>query len=461
VVLGGGFGGLAAAQGLAHAPVQVTLVDRRNFHLFQPLLYQVATGALSPADIAAPLRALLARQRNARVLLAEAVDLDVEMRRVILSDGDIGYDSLIVACGSDYHYFGHAEWAPLAPGLKTIEDATRIRRRILIAFEAAEREPDLTRRAEWLTFVIVGGGPTGVELAGALAEIARHTLRRDFRRIDPAAARVLLVEGAERILPSYPLELSVRAEHTLARLRVEARTSTRVIAIADAAVTLERNGTTESVPARTVLWAAGVTGSSFARVLARRSGAELDRAGRVLVGSDLALPGHPEIFVIGDLAAFSHDTGKPLPGVAPVAMQQGRHVAALVARRARGEDGLGGEGSHAESGGADPRRSFRYRDRGTMAVIGRGAAIADFGWLRLSGAVAWLAWLFVHLMALVDFENRILVFIQWAWSYVTWNRGARLITGENPLPLPRSAEDRTPPSPAGSAPAPPREKEPL
>jgi NADH dehydrogenase len=276
LILGGGFGGLAAAQALARAPVQMTLVDRRNFHLFQPLLYQVATGALSPADIAAPLRALLARQRNARVLLAEAVDLDPAARRVVLSDGEIGYDSLIVACGSHHHYFGHPEWAPFAPGLKTLEDATAIRRRILVAFEAAEREPDPARRAEWLTFVLVGGGPTGVELAGALAEIARYTLRHDFRRIDPTAARILLVEGAERLVPSYPPALSARAEHTLARLRVLVRTRTRVTAIAAAAVTLETNGTTERVPARTVVWAAGVTGSPFARVLAERAGAELD-----------------------------------------------------------------------------------------------------------------------------------------------------------------------------------------
>ncbi len=422
VILGGGFGGLAAAKALARAPVAVTIVDRRNFHLFQPLLYQVATGGLSPADIAAPLRALLRRQRNARVLLAEATDLDPAARRVIFSDGALDYDSLIVACGARHHYFGHPEWEPLAPGLKTIEDATAIRRKLLVAFEAAEREPDPALRAAWLTFVVVGGGPTGVELAGALAEIARHTLKHDFRRIDPAAARILLVEGAERILPPYVPVLSARAEIALARLGVETRTSTQVTAITAGQVELERDGRSERISARTVVWAAGVAGAPFGRVLAARAGAELDRAGRVVVRPDLTLPAHPEIFVIGDLASCAAgEGGKPLPGVAPAAMQQGKYAARVIARRARG--------------GAEAEPPFRYRDLGSMAVIGRGAGIADFGWLTLSGAPAWLVWLFVHLMALVDFENRLLVFIQWAWSYATWNRGARLITGESPLPL--------------------------
>jgi len=422
VILGGGFGGLAAAKALARAPVAVTVVDRRNFHLFQPLLYQVATGGLSPADIAAPLRALLRRQRNARVLLAEATDLDPAARRVLFSDGALDYDSLIVACGAHHHYFGHPEWEPLAPGLKTLEDATAIRRKLLVAFEAAEREPDPALRAAWLTFVLVGGGPTGVELAGALAEIARHTLKHDFRRIDPAAARILLVEGVERILPPYVPALSARAESALARLGVETRTRTRVTAITAGSVELECDGRSARISARTVVWAAGVAGAPFGRVLAARAAAELDRAGRVVVRPDLTLPAHPEIFVLGDLASCAAGAdGKPLPGVAQVAMQQGRYAARVIARRARG--------------GAEPEPPFRYRDYGSMAVIGRGAGIADFGWLRLAGAPAWLVWLFVHLMALVDFENRLLVFIQWAWSYATWNRGARLITGESPLPL--------------------------
>ncbi len=420
VILGGGFGGLAAAQALARSAVAVTLVDRRNFHLFQPLLYQVATGALSPGDIATPLRALLRHQRNARVLLAEAVDLDASGCRVLFSDGEIGYDSLIVACGSHHHYFGHAEWEKLAPGLKTIEDATEIRRRLLLAFEAAEREPDPARRAEWLTFVIVGGGPTGVELAGALAEIAQHTLREEFRRSDPRAARILLVEGDDRLLPSYPAELSGQAEASLARLGVEVRRQTLVTGVDPAQVVLKRGEEHEVIRARTVLWGAGVAASGFGRVLAERAAAALDRGGRVVVGPDLTVPGHPEIFVIGDLASAAPEGGNPLPGVAQVAIQEGRYVAEVV---------------HARVGEAPAPAPFRYRDRGNMAVIGRGAGVAELGRVRLHGWLAWLAWLFVHLMALVDFENRLLVFIQWAWNYFTWNRGARLITGESPFPL--------------------------
>ena len=420
VILGGGFGGLAAAQALARTPADVTLIDRRNFHLFQPLLYQVATGALSPGDIAAPLRSLLRRQRNTRVLLAEATDLHPDAPRVILSDGECGYDVLIVACGSHHHYFGHPEWERLAPGLKTVEDATAIRGRLLLAFEAAEREADPARRAEWLTFVIVGAGPTGVELAGALAEIAQHTLRHEFRSVDPRTTRILLVEGAERVLPPYPPPLSARATESLRRLGIEVRERTLVTAIDPEGVVLMRGERSERVAARTVVWAAGVAAEDFGRVLAARRGAELDRIGRVVVGPDLCVPGHPEIFVIGDLAHIAGADGQPLPGVAQVAIQAGRYAAAVIAARARSRPAPA---------------PFRYRDRGSMAVIGRGAAIADFGWLRLHGAPAWLAWLFVHLMALVDFENRLLVFVQWAWDYFTWNRGARLITGENPLPL--------------------------
>lgn len=419
VIIGGGFGGLYAAKSLRRAPVRVTLLDRRNFHLFQPLLYQVATGQLSPANIAAPLRALLKRQKNNRVFLAEAIDIDVESHRVVLSDGEVGYDTLIVAAGVRHHYFGRDEWEKLAPGLKTVEDATEIRRRILLAFEAAEREADPDRLRAWLTFVIVGGGPTGVELAGAVGEIARHTLTRDFRAINPADARIVLVEGMERVLPPYPPRLSARAEAALSRLGVTVRTGAMVTDIQPDVVTVRSGERSERIPTRTVLWAAGVQASTLGSILASATGATVDRAGRVVVEPDLSLRGHPEIFVIGDLAHFSHQTGKPLPGVAPVAMQQGRYVAALIVRRLRGET----------------MPPFRYRDHGSMATIGRAEAVADLGWVRFSGFPAWLAWLFIHLITLVQFQNRVLVLIQWAWNYVTWNRYARLITGQSPLPF--------------------------
>lgn len=421
VIVGGGFAGLYAAQALKRVPVQVTLVDRRNFHLFQPLLYQVATGALSPGNIASPLRGVLNRQKNACVLLAEVVDIDPTQGRVVFSDGDVGYDSLIVATGASHHYFGNEHWAPLAPGLKTIEDATEMRRRILLAFEAAEREPDPDKRRAWLTFVLVGGGPTGVELAGALGEIARHTLTGDFRTINPADARIVLVEGEDRVLPPYPPKLSAKAAAQLARLGVSVLTKALVTAIDAESVTLQRDGTSEHIPTRTVLWAAGVQASPMGRVLAQRTGTALDRAGRVVVAPDCSVPGHPEIFVIGDLACFTHQTGKPLPGVAPVAMQQGHYVARRIRQRLRGAAG-------------DP---FRYRDLGTMAVIGRGAAVAQIGGLHFNGYLAWLAWVFIHIMRLVEYDSRVLVFVQWAMSYFTWNRGARLMTGEHSLPLRR------------------------
>jgi len=422
VIVGGGFGGLYAAQALKRAPVEVTLIDRRNFHLFQPLLYQVATGGLSPGEIASPLRFVLKRQRNARVLLAEVTDVDVDARCVLLSDGAVPYDTLIVAPGARHHYFGHPEWETRAPGLKTIEDATEIRSRILFAFEVAEREPDETRRREWLTFVIVGAGPTGVELAGTLGEIANDTLRHDFRAIDPREARILLLEGTDRVLPTYPPELSAKAAASLERLGVTVRTESVVTAIDDALVTVRRGRETERVSARTVLWAAGVQASPLGRVLADRTGASLDRAGRVVVEPDLSLRGHPEIFVIGDLANYGHQTGTPLPGVAPVAMQEGRFVARLIRRRV--------------SSPAGPREDerFRYVDRGGMATIGRAAAVAEIGPFRFSGFFAWLVWLFVHLIYLIEFDNRLLVLIQWAWNYFTRNRGARLITGETCLP---------------------------
>jgi NADH:quinone reductase (non-electrogenic) len=413
VIIGGGFGGLYAAQALRRAPVEVTLIDRRNFHLFQPLLYQVATGGLSPGEIASPLRAVLKRQTNTRVLLAEVIDIDVAHGRVVLADGEVGYDTLIVAAGASHHYFGNESWEALAPGLKTIENATEIRRRILSAFEVAEREPDPGRRRARLTFVLVGAGATGVELAGALAEIANHTLAQDFRTINPAAARILLLEGSDRVLPPYAAVLSAKAAAALHRIGVEVRTRTIVTDIDSDGVTVRCDGQTERIAAKTVVWAAGVQASPLGRVLAQRAGAPLDRLGRVVTGPDCTLPGHPEILAIGDMSHFRDQTGAPLPGVAPVAMQQGRYAARVIHRRLRGES-------------SPP---FRYRNKGVMAVIGRNAAVADVGGWRFNGFLAWLAWLFIHLMYLVEFDNRLLVLVQWAWNYFTWNRGARLITG--------------------------------
>jgi len=418
VIVGGGFGGLYAAKSLKKAPVEVTLVDRRNFHLFQPLLYQVATGWLSPANISATLRSVLRKQKNTRVLLGEAVDIDVPARRVILSDGALPYDTLIVATGSRHHYFGNDHWEAFAPGLKTVEDATEIRRRIFLAFEAAERHPNEERRRAYLTFVIVGGGPTGVELAGALAEIARDTLRNDFRTIDPAAARILLLEAGERILPTYPPELSAKAEAFLRRQGVTIEAGAAVTDIRADAVVIRRGQAVEKIPCRTAIWAAGVKASFLGKILADATGAKLDRGGRVIVEPDLTLANHPEIFVIGDLANDPHQTGKPLPGVAPVAMQQGEYVAALLANRLQGKS----------------TTPFRYNDRGNMAIVGRGIAVADLGKLKLAGFLAWLAWLFVHLMHIVEFENRVLVLIQWGWYYFSRNRAARLITGEHRMP---------------------------
>jgi NADH dehydrogenase len=414
VILGGGFGGLYAAKALRRVPVELTLIDRRNFHLFQPLLYQVATGGLSPGEIASPLRYVLRRSRNTEVLLGEVVDLDIAGRRVILRDGEASYDTLIVATGSSHHYFGNDQWEPLAPGLKTIEDATEIRRRILLAFEKAERELDADARAAWLTFVVVGGGPTGVELAGALGEIANDTLRHDFRHINPASSRILLLEGGGRVLPAYPADLSAQAEKSLIRLGVRPMTGAVVTAIDEAGVTVRRGAQEERIAARTVVWAAGVAASPLGRMLAQRGGAILDRAGRVIVEPDLTILGHPEILVIGDLASFSHQTGTPLPGVAPVAMQEGRYAAELVRQRLAGKTVA----------------AFHYHDKGSLATIGRAAAVADFGRIHMHGMLAWLTWLFVHLLYVVEFDNRLLVLIQWAYSYITRNRGARLITGD-------------------------------
>ena len=419
VIIGGGFGGLSAALKLKRAPVEVTLIDRCNYHLFQPLLYQVATGALSPANIASPLRNILKNQKNTRVLLAEATRIDAANRRVILSDGAVEYDTLIVSTGASHQYFGHQEWEQFAPGLKTIEDATDMRRRILLAFETAEREQDPEKLRAWMTFVIVGGGPTGAELAGALGEIANDTLRRDFRAIDPSKARIILIEGADRVLPIYPPRLSAAARRMLERLGVTVRTGAMVTNIQKDSVTVREGDRTETIPARTVLWAAGVLGSPLGRLLSADAVAKLDKAGRVIVEPNLTLPGHPEIFVIGDLANFSHQTGQPLPGMAPPAIQQGEYAAASIVRRLKGKT-------------SPP---FRYRDKGNLATIGRAAAVADLHGLRISGWPAWLIWIFVHLMNIVEFQNRLLVMVQWAWFYFTYDRSARLITGKNPLPL--------------------------
>lgn len=424
VIVGGGFGGLYAAKGLGKDDrVSVTLIDRRNFHLFQPLLYQVATGALSPGEIAQPLRAILSRNRNTTVLLGEAVGLDPARRRVLLSDaGSIEYDTLVIATGARHAYFGHDEWEPFAPGLKTIENAIEIRRRILIAFEAAEREGNPLRRTEWMTFVVVGGGPTGVELAGALGEIANDTLRRDFRAIRPQDARIVLVEALDRILPTYPPGLSRSAARQLERLGVDVRMGTQVIGIDASSVTLKVGAGEERVPARTVLWAAGVHASSFGRRVAEAVGVETDRAGRIEVGSDLTVPGHREIFVIGDLAIAKRRDDLPIPGVAPAAIQEGSYVAGAIRRRVRGE----------------PDRRFRYRDKGDVATIGRLAGVADIRWLgrfgRLSGFVAWAIWLGIHIFYLIGFANRVVVTVRWAWSFFTRGRSTRLITEGELLP---------------------------
>lgn len=413
VIIGGGFGGLYAAQSLRRAPVNITLVDRRNFHLFQPLLYQVATGGLSPANIASPLRHILRHQKNASVIQDEALGFDAAEHTVRLGSGAIGYDSLIVAAGAQHNYFGNDDWESHAPGLKTIEEATDIRRRLLSAFEEAEREPDADQVHALLTFVIIGAGPTGVELAGAVAELARNTLRRDFRNINPADARILLLDAAERVLPSYPPQLSAKARRALERLGVTVRTGVKVTNIRSEHVEIRDGDRDERIPAHTTLWAAGVAAVSLGRALASATGAELDQAGRVIVEPDLTVPGHPQIFVIGDLAHFAHLDGRPLPGIAPVAIQQGRYVSRLIRARLAGRS----------------MPPFRYRDRGNMATIGRAAAVADLGWARFAGWGAWLAWLFIHLMFLVEFQNRLLVLIQWAWHYISWNRSARLITG--------------------------------
>jgi NADH dehydrogenase len=430
VIIGGGFGGLAAAKALAKAPVAVTLIDRRNHHLFQPLLYQVATAALNPSDIAWPIRSILRSQRNCQVLLAEVVSIDTAAREVVLRDGRVPYDGLILATGATHSWFGNDSWAPYAPGLKTIEDALLIRRRMLLAYEAAERETDPARRRAWLTFVVVGAGPTGAEMSGALAEIAREVLRRDFRHIDPALARVVLVEAGDRVLPSYTAPISERARQRLLEMGVEVLLSRRVVGVDEGGVSLAALASSgpgappERLPARTVIWGAGVQGSPLARFL----GAPLDRAGRLQVAADLSVPGQACTYVVGDLAALAQESGKPVPGVAPAAQQEGRHAAKNLLAELRGA----------------PRAPFRYLDKGSLATLGRAAAVAEVGALRTEGFFAWLMWVFVHIATLVDFRTRLLVMIQWAYAWLRFERGARLITGEvgpllgdgEPQPLP-------------------------
>jgi NADH:ubiquinone reductase (H+-translocating) len=415
LILGGGFGGLYAAKALKHAPVDVTLLDRRNFHLFQPLLYQVATGSLSPGEVAAPLRAVLRKQKNTRVFLEDAVDLDPHRKSVMLRDGGhIEYDSLIVATGSQSAYFGHEEWREWAPSLKSIEEATQIRHKILLAFEVAERIDDPDERRAWLTFVIVGAGATGVELAGALGEIANETLKHDFRSIRPQDARIIVVDSGERPLASYPEDLSQKAERSLLKLGAQVRTGVMVTGVDPNGVTLKTKSGTERLLSHTVIWAAGVSPSDFGKQLAVRTGAETDKPGRIKVNPDLTVPGFPDIFVVGDLAASLDNLGKPLPGVAQVAMQGGAYAAKTILKRMKGQRNI---------------QPFHYFNKGDLAVIGRAAAVADIFGVHLSGILAWLVWVFIHLMYIVEFQSRIVVFVQWAFLYLTFNRGARLITG--------------------------------
>ncbi|HEV2805745.1 MAG TPA: NAD(P)/FAD-dependent oxidoreductase [Chthoniobacterales bacterium] len=404
VIVGAGFGGLEAAKLLVDEPVRMTVIDRTNHHLFQPLLYQIATAALSPADIAAPIRGILGRCKNTEVVLAEVKSVNVEARTVSTGERAISFDYLILATGSRHSYFGHDEWEKFAPGLKSLEDAIEIRRRLLLAFEYAEKIDDEAAKKAAMTFVIIGGGPTGVEMAGAIAEIARYTLSQDFRHIDPSSARVVLVEGDKRVLSGFPEDLSVKALEQLKELGVEVHTGIHATDLTDAGLQVGD----EFIPCRVKVWAAG----NAASFVGKTTGAEVDRAGRVMVNEDLTIPGHREVQVIGDLANFSHDGGKPLPGVSPVAMQQGRHAARNILAMMNGQD---------------PER-FRYWDKGSMATIGRNRAVADLGWFHFSGLPAWLAWLFVHIIFLVGFRNRIAVLMQWAWAYVTFNKGARLIT---------------------------------
>ncbi|NJL86876.1 MAG: NAD(P)/FAD-dependent oxidoreductase [Leptolyngbyaceae cyanobacterium SM1_1_3] len=419
VIIGGGFGGLYAAKSLANAPVKVTLIDKRNFHLFQPLLYQVATGGLSAGDISSPLRSVLSAQKNTRVLMGEVVGVDPKEQQVQLKNGEaVGYDSLIVATGVSHHYFGRDEWANIAPGMKTVEDALEVRRRIFLAFEAAEKETDPQRRKALQTFVVVGGGPTGVELAGALAELALGTLKDDFRNIDTTQTQILLVEGLDRVLPPYPAELSAQAQQSLEKLGVTVQTQSLVTNIEGDIVTIKSGDRLEQLQTCTVLWAAGVKASPLGKVLAERTGAELDRVGRVMVEPDFSVKDYPNVYVVGDLAHYAHQGDRPLPGIASVAMQQGEYIAKAIRQRLVGE--------------AAP--VFAYKDKGSMAVIGRNAAVVNIGTLQMWGFPAWIIWIFVHIYFLIEFDNKLLVMTQWAWNYFTRKRGVRLITGHDEIP---------------------------
>jgi NADH dehydrogenase len=418
VIVGAGFGGLTAARALARAPARITVIDRKNHHTFQPLLYQVATAGLSPSEIAAPIRSILRGRENVEVLLGEVTGFDLARRLVETPEHNVPYDYLVVAAGASHAYFGHDDWEPFAPGLKTIEDALEIRRRVLLAFELAERQAAAGESDFPLNFVVVGAGPTGVELAGTLAEISRHALAQEFRAMDPRSAKILLLEGGPRVLPTYPEELSRSAQEQLQRLGVEVRTSAMVTGVESGVVRVGETRLTAAV----ILWAAGVAASP----LGKKLGVPVDRAGRVAVDPDLSLPDHPEVFVIGDLAALKDENGKMLPGVAPVAMQQGRYVAKIIQHEV--------EVATEAPAKALPRPGFHYWDKGSLATIGRAAAVAEFGKLHISGFIAWLAWLFVHILFLIGFRNRLLVFIEWAWSYVTYERSARLITGSTQLP---------------------------
>jgi NADH:ubiquinone reductase (H+-translocating) len=445
VIIGAGFGGLNAARALGKAPVQVTVIDRKNFHTFQPLLYQVATAGLSPAEIAAPIRSILRSDKNIEVLMGEVNGFDLERRVVETPDIEVPYDYLIVAAGARHSYFGHEDWEPFAPGLKTIEDALEIRRRVLLAFELAERQTAAGETEAPLNFVVVGGGPTGVELAGTLAEICRYALAHDFRSINPARTHILLVEAGPRILPTYAEDLSRGAQEQLRRLGVEVRTSTVVTQAEAGAVYVGETRLASTV----TLWAAGVAASP----LGKKLGVPVDRAGRVSVQADLSIPGHPEVFVIGDLVAAKDENGKPLPGVAPVAIQQGKYVAKVIRKEVERPD------RYRNYGSVNTRSPFHYWDKGSLATIGRAAAVAQFGKIHISGYLAWLSWLFVHIFFLIGFRNRLLVFIQWAWSYVTYERGARLITGSTYLPgwtnpTPRNVTEEQPSGQEIDAPAP-------
>jgi NADH dehydrogenase len=428
VIIGGGFGGLYAAKGLANSNVNVTLIDKRNFHLFQPLLYQVATGTLSPADISAPLRSVFSTSKNTKVLWGEVSNIDPKAQQVFLGDQVVPYDTLVVATGANHSYFGKDHWKEFAPGLKTVEDAIEMRRRIFSAFEAAEQETDPEKRQALLTFVIVGGGPTGVELAGAIAELAYQTLKEDFRNINTSEAKILLLQGGDRILPHIAPELSKVATTSLQKLGVVIRTQTRVTNIDNGVVTFKQGNELTEISSKTILWAAGVQGSGMAKVLAETTGVECDKSGRVIVEPDLTIKGYPNIFVIGDLANFSHQDGKPLPGVAPVAKQAGEYVSKLVQLRLQGYT----------------LPEFHYNDVGSLAMIGQNLAVVDLGFIKLTGFIAWVFWLIIHIYFLIEFDTKIVVVIQWAWNYITRNRRSRLITGKEAFIEPQNINNNNP-----------------